>query len=68
MPILYDILVFVEKAFSAISIPGGMAESVDATDLKSVDRKRSWEFNSPYPHFTKTCLSKSLCDRKLHIN
>ncbi|MEN9520233.1 MAG: hypothetical protein RLZZ381_2821 [Cyanobacteriota bacterium] len=27
------------KYFSASSVPGGMAESVDAVDLKSADRK-----------------------------
>ena len=48
MSILYDILVSVEKIQHPYQ--GGMAELVDAADLKSVDRKRSWEFKSPYPH------------------
>lgn len=39
MSVLYDILVSVEKIFLSTSIPGGMAESVDAVDLKSADRK-----------------------------
>ena len=38
---MYDILVFVENKFSMILAPGGVAELVDAADLKSVDRKRS---------------------------
>ncbi len=49
MSMLYDILVFVEKAFSTMSIPGGVAESVDAADLKSVSRKRVRVQVSPSP-------------------
>ena len=45
---LYDILVFVENAVST-SIPGGVAESVDAADLKSVSRKRVRVQVSPSP-------------------
>ena len=40
MSIRCDILVSVEKIFSA-SIPGGMAELVDAADLKSVEGNTS---------------------------
>ena len=40
MSILYDILVSVEKIFHH-PYRGGVAELVDAADLKSVDRKRS---------------------------
>ena len=36
MSILYDILVSVEKIFSANPYQGGVAELVDAADLKSV--------------------------------
>ena len=48
MSILCDILVSVAKI--STSIPGGMAELVDAADLKSVEGNTSWEFKSPYPH------------------
>ncbi len=41
MSLLYDILVSVAKIPLATPIPGGVAELVDAADLKSVDRKRS---------------------------
>ncbi len=40
MLMLYDILVFIENKYSTYT-PGGVAELVDAADLKSVDRKRS---------------------------
>ena len=59
--ILYDILVFVGKVISTASIPGGMAELVDAADLKSVDFNRSWEFKSPYPHLKVVCKKYKLC-------
>ena len=41
MSILYDILVSVEKTFSANPYQGGVAELVDAADLKSVEGKTS---------------------------
>ena len=59
---LYDILVFVESMFSA-SIPGGVAESVDAADLKSVSRKRVRVQVSPSPCFTASYVER-VCERK----
>ena len=55
---LYDILVFVDTVLSA-SIPGGMAELVDAADLKSVSRKRVrvQVSLSPYSLLSNTVLT-----------
>ena len=46
------------------SIPGGMAELVDAADLKSVEGNSSWEFKSPYPHYFALIAICDFCDRK----
>ena len=45
---LYDILVSVENIFST-SMPGGMAELVDAADLKSVDCNGRGSSSLPTP-------------------
>ena len=50
MSMLYDILVFVETGLSA-SILGGMAESVDAADLKSVACNGRGSSSLPTPIF-----------------
>ena len=63
MSIRCDILVSVEKIFSA-SIPGGMAELVDAADLKSVEGNTSWEFKSPYPHWSQLKLQEQFVARQ----
>jgi hypothetical protein len=40
------------ECFSVTFIPGGMAESVDAVDLKSADRKVvGVQFSLPPPHY-----------------
>ena len=67
----YVILVPVVKMHSVSSVPGGMAELVDAADLKSVEGNTSWEFKSPYPHFTLSLLVfdfTSTQSIRLHFN
>lgn|GEM_PF-4028427 len=62
MSVRYDILVSVEKIFLSTPILGGMAELVDAADLKSVEGNTSWEFKSPYPHSMRSRVVADICD------